>query len=71
MSGIKRKKDDSPLTSKTVSKIKLMSQPEINKFKQDMGTKDNPEIEESIAKITEIGLDYLKGFCLLNKTAMR
>ena len=48
-----------------------MSQPEINKFKQDMGKKDNPEIEESIAKLMEIGLDYLKGFCLLNKTAVR
>ena len=51
MSRIKRKKDDSPLTSKTVSKIKLMSQPEINKFKQDMGSKDNPEIEESIDEL--------------------
>ena len=70
MAGTKRKKDDSPLTSKTLSKIKLMSQPEIIKFIQDMGSKDNPEIEESIAKQTEIGLDYLKGFCLLNKTAV-
>ena len=43
-------------------KIELMSQPEINKFIQDMGTGDNPEIEESIAKLTETGLDYLKGF---------
>ena len=71
MYGIKRKKHDSPLISKTVYKSKLMSQPEINKFQQCMGTKDNPDIEESIAKLTEIGLDYLKGFCLLNKTTVR
>ena len=40
-----------------------MSQPEILKFQQDIEFKDNPEIEECIPKLTESGVDYLKGFC--------
>ena len=72
MAGLKRKKSkDSPLTSKTVSKIKLMSQPEILKFQQDIESEDNPEIEECILKLTESGVDYLKGFCQLNKAIVR
>ena len=69
MAGLKRKKSkDSPLTYKTVSNIKLMSQPEILKFQQDIESKDHPGIEECIPKLTESGVDYLKGFCQLNKT---
>ena len=45
-----------------------MSQPEILKFQQDIEYKDNPEIEECIPKLTESVVDYLKGFCQLNKT---
>ena len=72
MAGLKRKKSkDSPLTSKTVSKIKLMSQPEILKFQQDIKSEDNPEIKECILKLTESGVDYLNGFCQLNKAIVR
>ena len=68
MSYFKRKKgEESPLLSKTVSKIKLMTQPEILKFQRDIESKDNPEIEECIRRLTESGLDYLKGFCQLNR----
>ena len=32
---------------------------------------DNPEIKDPITKLTEIGMEYLKDFCLLNKITVR
>ena len=36
-----------------------------------MGTGDNPEIKDSITKLTEIRMEYLKDFCMANKIIMR
>ena len=46
---------DSPLQSKTVSKMKLMEQAEILKFQAELATNDNTELMEGIQKLTESG----------------
>ena len=47
---------DSPLQSKTVSKMKLMEKDEILKFQTELATNDNTELMEGIQKLTESGL---------------
>ena len=68
----KRKKgdSDSPLLSKTVSKMKLMEETEILKFQAELAS-DNPELMEGIKKLTESGLEYLTDFCQLHKVVIR
>ena len=62
---------DSPLQSKTVSKMKMMEQEEILTFQNELATNDNTELKEGIQKLTESGLEYLTDFCKLHKVEMK
>ena len=62
---------DSPLQSKTVSKMKLMEKDEILKFQAELATNDNTESIERIQRLTESGLVYLTDFCKLHKVEIR
>ena len=62
---------ESPLQSKTVSKMRLMDQGEITKFENELAAEDNTELKEGIQKLTESGLEYLTDFCKLHKVDIR
>ena len=62
---------ESPLQSKTVSKMRLMEQGEITKFQNELAADDNTELKEGIQKLTESGLEYLTDFCKLHKVEIR
>ena len=62
---------ESPLQSKTVSKMRLMDQGEITKFENELAADDNTELKEGIQKLTESGLEYLTDFCKLHKVNMK
>ena len=62
---------DSPLQSKTVSKMKLMEKDEILKLQNELATNDNTELKEGIQKLTESGLEYLTDFCKLHKVKVK
>ena len=62
---------DSPLQSKTVSKMKMMEQEEILTFQNELATNDNTELKEGIQKLTESGLKYQTDFCKLHKVKIK
>ena len=62
---------DSPLQSKTISKMKLMEETENLKFQAELANNDNTELMEGIQKLTESGLEYLTDFCQLHKVVIR
>ena len=69
----KRKISDteSPLQSKTVSKMKFMDPSDITKFEIEVEQGENTELKEGIQKLTESGLEYLTDFCKLHNVNMK
>ena len=57
----------SPLVMRVVSKMKMIITEKQNKFKIELQSVNNPGIKSSVAKLTEIGVIYLKEFCDLHK----
>ena len=62
---------ESPLQSKTVSKMKMMDPGEITKFELEVAQGENTELKEGIQKLTESGLEYLTDFCKLHNVNMK
>ena len=69
----KRKISDteSPLQSKTVSKMKFMDPSDITKFELEVAQGENTELKEGIKKLTESGLEYLTNLCKLHNVNMK